>query len=341
MSIISTDVLVKTMLEAAIADLRKNPWLLDDVFGGLAADPLASLDYGFKEVEQAKKWFLNTNIFIFMQFRVDDPIFPCITIVHNSSAEMIERTSLGDNRLGGEIDPSFIRSVPQKVYSNFTPVAYDPVTGIVRLPANLDTEQMARGMFLVSQRSGHAYEIKKIKSDVQFVIATGVADDFTSVYIVPPTSLWNVERELSFLREVFQIGAHTQSDPNQNIWLHQILWYSLLRYKEAYLEGRGFELSTLSSGPMERNPKFESDIVFSRYITLSGQQQIDWIKYIAPKLQIVRGGLVIMDGPKTPPEYAAEIGKQSWVMEGDFEAEANQPEIDPLLGDIKLLGENE
>ena len=316
--IISSDILVKTMIEAAIVDLRKNPWLLDDVFGGLATDSLASDDYGYKEVDQAKKWFLNNNIFLFMQFRVDDPIFPCITVVHNSSTEMLDRASLGDARIGTEMDISSIRTTPTKVYNNFNPKNYNPATGTVELPKGRDTGQMAPGMFLICQKTGHAYEILAVTSDTQFAIAAGTVDNFTELYIVPPSSLWNVEHELTYVREVFQIGAHAQSDPVQNIWLHQLLWYIFLRYKEVYLEARGFEISTLSSGPMEKNQKFESDLVFSRYITLIGQVRYDWIKYVAPKLQVVTGELVIIDGPLTPPGYREDVDKQGWRMEADM-----------------------
>ena len=53
--IIATDILLKSMFEAAFNDLRKNPWILDDIFGGMALDPLSRVEYGYKEVEQAKK----------------------------------------------------------------------------------------------------------------------------------------------------------------------------------------------------------------------------------------------------------------------------------------------
>ena len=62
MGIVPSDLLVKSALEAALAHLRANQWLLDDVFGELATDSLSGLEYGWKDVDAAKRWFLNNNI---------------------------------------------------------------------------------------------------------------------------------------------------------------------------------------------------------------------------------------------------------------------------------------
>jgi hypothetical protein len=37
---------------------------------------------------------------------------------------------------------------------------------------------------------------------------------------------------------------------------------------------------------------------------------------MAPKLQDARGGIYIIDGPKTPDQYQQYL-KQGWAMEGD------------------------
>jgi hypothetical protein len=106
-----------------------------------------------------------------------------------------------------------------------------------------------------------------------------------------------------------------------------IVEYILLRYKEAYLEARGFELSTFSWAPIVQNPEFTAEMVFSRSCTLTGQVEKSWIKYIAPKLQDVRGGVVISDAPATPSAYIEETLGEGIITEGDTE--------------ITVLGEDE
>src|SRR5271157_9817 len=115
MAIIPTDLLIKTMLEAAVADLKKNLWLLDDVFAGLASDPLSSLEYGYKEVTKAIEWFKDNNFPVYLHNRIDNPTFPCITVVQASSSEMQDRASLGDEGGIEDFDPKDARRTPQYI----------------------------------------------------------------------------------------------------------------------------------------------------------------------------------------------------------------------------------
>lgn len=306
------------MVEGALTDLRKNNWILDDIFGELASDPMAKGDYGFKEVEKAKEWFLGNKIEVYLTNRIDTPRFPCFTIVKLSSREMTERASLSDEGLLGEVDPGGITKQVQKMYPTFTPKAYDRAKGFVTLPDGMTTNKMLSGQFLVSKKSGKAYVIGAVPTDVMFQISPNITDDFTEAYIAPPTSLWNLQKELTFLDESFAIGLHAESDLNQIIWLRQIAQYIFLRYKEAYLERRGFELSTFNVGSIDINPHFNGvELVYSCMMTMNGQVEANFVKYAAPKLQGVKGGIRIIDGPKTPEEYIAQAAKQGWKMEAD------------------------
>lgn len=323
MAIIATDILIKTMIEAAIVDLKKNAWILDDVFGGLVTDPLSNTEYGYKEVQKAKEWFLNNNINIYLHNRIDNPTFPCITIVQANSSEIIPRTALGDE---GRIEPFMPKgrvSQPQQVIPPFTPVAYAPTSnipeqGVVTLPENLNTDAVAPGQFLVSNVSGHAYAIIQVISSSAFTIKSGVVDDFTGAYVAPQSSVWNLQREESFLEETYAIGVHAASYPVNCIWLRQAVMYIMMRYKESYLESRGFELSTINSTGADENPHFSQEKIYSCVINLSGQIEMNWVKYIAPRLQQVTAKISIIDGPKTPPAYASETNNQGWNMVGDL-----------------------
>lgn len=50
-----SDVIIRTAIVAALADLRANPWLLDYVFASLPKDEMTMKDYGEKSVEKAKE----------------------------------------------------------------------------------------------------------------------------------------------------------------------------------------------------------------------------------------------------------------------------------------------
>jgi hypothetical protein len=318
MGILATDILVKTMIEAALADLRKNTWILSDIFSDLAADSLAKTDYGYKESASAIEWFLSNNIDVYLTNRVDTPRFPCLSVVRTSSREMQERTSLGDDGTVEDIDPQDITRQVQKQYETFTPIKYDKTKGNLTLPNGITTSVMLPGQFLVSKRSGKAYVINKVLTDAVFQITPNIDEDFTECYVAPPTKLWNLQKELTFLEESFAIGIHAQSDINQAIWLRQLTQYIFLRYKEAYLERRGFELSTFNVGSIDINPHFNNiEMVYSCMLSVTGQVEANFIKYAAPKLQGVRGGVKIIDGPRTPDEYQKYAQSQGWKMIAD------------------------
>lgn len=317
MGILATDILIKTMIEAAFADLRKNQWIIDDIYADLAADPFAKVEYGYKEVMQAKEWFLENNMDVYLTNRIDTPRFPCVTVVRLSSREMQERDAMGDEGSLEEIDPTEEGITPQSqvTYSSITPKAYNKAKGIVTMPDGQTTDNMLAGQFLVSKKNAKAYVISKVLSDKTFMIAPGTDEDFTEAYVIPPTNIWNLQKELTFLEESFAIGLHAQSDVNQAIWLRQLVQYIFLRYKEAYLERRGFELSTFTTGSIDVNPHFNgTEQVYSCMLTLSGQVEGNFIKYAAPKLQAAKGGIRIIDGPRTPEEYQALAQKQGWKM---------------------------
>lgn len=337
MAIIATDLIIKSMLEAALADYRANHWVLEDVFAGLADDPMAAPESGWKEVKAAIDWFLKTDIPVVTQHRIADaPKIPCISIAYKPSREMQERASLADDGIIEDYDvskPGRGTTAIIKITNNFTPDAYDRMTGEITMPKGFNTDLMSVGNYLIA-KNGNAYQIKSIAGGDKFSIEPNIADDFTDCYVSPKTSIWNAHRELTFIEESYSIGCHTQNDPATTIWLWQLVFYAFLRYKEAFLEGRGYELSSLSSSELMRNPEFQAENVFSKYIDISGQTQACWIKFIAPKFESVKGHIKIADSTGAVDiDYTygedSEDCPPAWSTGDDFD---ESDEV-PMLGD--------
>lgn len=333
MGAVPSEILIRTFFEASLADLRENNWILEDVFSALATDPISRITHGWKEVEEAVSWVKNNDIQIYEQFRIGDtPTLPCITIEKVASGEHLARTNLGDQGFITKQPPEDLRKQIRKVYENFSPKGYDYLTGTFILPSNLFTTNMAVGMFVVARRTGKAYEIKKILGSTSFSITPGIMnEDFSEVFIAPSSQLYNVHRELTYLNERFVIGIHTASRLVTNLWLSQVVQYIMVRYKEAYLEARGFELSTFQMGPVELNQEFSPEVVFSRTCSMTGDIPFDFIKFAAPQLDKVNGGIVIIDGPKTPDGFRVPVTKEGWFMEGDLPIDLDEDNI-PTLG---------
>lgn len=98
--IIQSDILLKSGIEAAIADIKANPWLLDFVFNGLNQDPLSANTQGQKEVDAAKTWLLNNDINVELAWNFNSPKVPSFSILLDSSVEA--ESTLGD--VNDEVD---------------------------------------------------------------------------------------------------------------------------------------------------------------------------------------------------------------------------------------------
>lgn len=336
MAVIAGEILIKTAIQAALNDLRQNSWILEDIFVGLASDPLSSTDYGWKYVHEACEWFKNTDIPVLDQFRVgDSPIIPCITVVKAPSSENLSRTNLADQGIIEQTPRVTLKQPMRKIYDNFTPSKYDPSTGIITFPKGLTTGNVYTGQFLIDNKSGKSYEIQQCLSETTFSILPHICADFTNGCIVPKSQMMNVHREVTYKKESYIIGIHVSSQIKQNIWLSQIINYCLLgRYKEVFLDERGFELSTMDEGQMTINEALKPEIVFSKYFTISGEICVDWIKFAADQIDGVSGGIWIKDAPASPTaEIKEQSIKQGWAPIGDKPISEDDLDDLPVLGD--------
>jgi len=318
MGILPTDILIKSAIDFALRHLRKNTWILDDIFGTLRDDPMVADEYGRKELQTAKEWFLSQEFPVLLQHRIsDDPPIPCISIAYKPSQEMGDRTSLADAHIQiDDFNPADANILQRRIIDEFTPLSYVKSTGVIKFPKKIDLSSVAVGQHIVSSVSGKVYTILKKAPNNCVIIDKNINDDFTDAYVSPMFPLWNLHKELTFLSESYSIGVHTNGQAATTIWLWQVVFYSLLRYKEAYLDDRGFELSNLSSSALERDSQFQGENIFSKYIEIQGVVQCDWVKFIAPKLEKVTAQVAV--GNQRSPDGLNGQCTPSWQMSEDW-----------------------
>ena len=300
-----SDVILRTALVAALADLRAHPDLLDYVFASLPEDELTRKSYGEKSVQSAKDWFLKTNIPVVMVPRVDEGKVPCITIKLVSSEE--SETTLGDVHYEPTQDTS--KDWPA-LAGPFQPVDYNPATGLMALP-DLDIV-VVTGQILVDN-TGRSHEILDVSEDgVQ--ILPGTVADFSKTWLKGQPPIFVTQLESVWYRENYQIGIHVSGEPVFLTWLHSIVVFALFRYKQSLMEARGFERSVFSSTDFDRNEGFEGEFVFSRYINIVGNVRQYWPKDTNYKLQSLQPIIRVADSGKLPsdtdPNDALWIGDQ-------------------------------
>lgn len=274
LGIFQSDVIVRTAIQAGLADIRANPDLLKYIFAGLPADGLTFSEYGDQQVKAAEEWFLSQEIPVFMNTRIDESKIPCITIGIQTSQE--QQATLGD--LHYETSEEAIVQGTTTYFGPLNPSNYAPATGILSLPSDFEGEIVA-GMAIQS-RSNKVYVITEVLDPWTLVIDKNINEDLVGIRVVSTYKKQVTLESLEF-KEVFEIGCHVIGEPIYLTYLHSILLFILLRYKEELLEARHLERTTVQSGPTLLNTSFPTtQPVFTRMITLQGFVRQYWPKFL-------------------------------------------------------------
>ena len=305
--IFQSDLILRSAFVEAIADLRAKPWLLDSVFASLRYDQLTNKLYGEKEVQRGIKWFQMTDIPIVLAETLKAETLPCISIEVTESSET-------NNTLA---DAHYITSQPAKeewppLTQLFTP-RYVPTTGVIILPDDISNSLVCTTGMLLMDHNGDKHPILTIIDRQHFTVDVGLIVDFNNSYIKSPYPRLVETLESATFREGYRIGCTCVGDPMNTRWLHSLTSFCLLHYRQDLLEARGLEVSSISSGPMVKDTRFEKENIFSRFISLTGMVRNYWPKRRLDKTLWMEGDLKF-----------SQPGNDSTVFVGD-------QTVDPLL----------
>lgn len=288
--IVATDLVVRAALLAGIADIRANPDLIDSAFASLTLDSLTKDQYGAKDIESAKKWFLSNDIKVLMDYRlpVNDPHFLSISLVDSTEVE----NTLGDiNAFAYEDYVDEWRPLVRA----FTPVTYSPSTGIFELPEDVGDDLIDNSTQMqIRTKRGHIYPVLESLDIYQIRLDEDINDDFCDCTIEAIYSKRIVPLESAGFRETVRIGVHAHGDPTFLTWGHALAVFILLRDREDFLEARGFERTKISSAPFSKNEAMGAENMWSRFITVSGFVRQNWPK--APEQRNLVNSIRYIDG---------------------------------------------
>jgi hypothetical protein len=281
MGIFQEDVIIAEAISQGLDDVRKHPWLIEDILSSFVKEPALQQKYGQKEIDNAKEWFLNNKIEVNMRFREDKDQFPCVTVAIGSSSEKEEMKHLGDLSPCVEtLMPNQIGKPIPYVVKPFVPTEYNPNTGLLTIPDTISLFGVAVGQILVNPDTGDGYVIQDILAD-GILLEPNLDINANRLGIVPKYQIYKARREHTFFQTTLSIGCHVHGDPHTLLWLHSIVLYTILRYRESLLEGRDFTQSSVSSSDLITNQNYDGpagDKVFSRFISLTGQVENSWLK---------------------------------------------------------------
>lgn len=298
-----SDVIIRMALVNGIKELRKNPKLLDYVFLSLPRDTLTAKDYGQKSLDKAKEWFLKTEIPVAMVPRIDEGKWPLITISLSDSQEF--ENTLGDVHYRPiELVTKDLNNEWPALTPKFNVTSYDQVTGAFTLPESItDNLIVVPGMYIIDD-AGAAHLILS-QGESYWCITANTKGSFKKAVIkgVRPNTV--VHMESATFKETYTIGVHVGGEPVYLTWLHSIIVFILLRYRESLLEARGFERSSFGSSDFTKNEQIDAELVFSRYVSLNGVVRHYWPKHIVPALN---GVVLDLDGSEVGSNQIVELG---------------------------------
>lgn len=325
MAIFQSDLSIKTAIELGMQDLRENIWLVDDILSDAVQNPYLREKYGQKQIDACKEWFLNNQIDVYMRGRNDRDKLPCITISLGASHEKTDMKHMADQSTEKTILlPNKIGKPIAYVVKPFAVGAYDASSGVVEADITMTgMDEVSEGMILVNPSNGKGYIIHGLTPDgIQLEPSLDI-DEGTKLGIVPQYQYYEARIEHTFFQESYTVGCHAHGDEQSALWLHSIVLYSLLRYREGLLEANGFAESVISSGDLQLDPHFASEggeRAFVRYISLTGQVENSWIKTPRRFIESVGikektgsgflGGIKILSNLETPD--IIDPSEESW-----------------------------
>lgn len=311
------DAVIKNAIELGLEDIRKNPWLIDDVLSFFVKDPyLASK--GEQEIANAKEWFSKNKIEVLLKYRVDKDQFPCVTISLGSSVEREDMKHLADLSPCVEtLMPNTIGKPIPYIVKPFTPEGFDELNSVLIVSESIDLSLVSKGMVLVNPETSTGYVISDIVAN-GIKIQSDEPPSGSQFGIIPQYRFYKARREHTFFQETYQIGCHVHGDPAPLLWLHAIVLYCVLRYREALLEGKNFSESKVSSTDMIADNSMggtAGDIIYSRFINLSGLVENSWLK--TPYRVIESVQLKQKDGIKTGIKIISNLDTPSFLDNED------------------------
>lgn len=299
--------------------MRKNIWLLDDVFSDFLEDEHLG-DYGAKEVARAKEWFINNRIEVLHKYRLDSQSYPCITITLGESPEVDSEATMADLSPDvQELTPEQISKPIPYIVKPFIPVSY--IDGVLTAPMDLDT--VSPGMLIVNPETGDAWVIEGVTGARTLKITDSPEINVQTVGVIPQYRVYRARRERAAFRETYQIGCHVHGDPTQLLWLWAITLYSILRYRESLLEAKGMKISSVKSTDMIKDTEFQEggENIYKRWIMITGLVENSWLKSPKRVIEIaqlkdadgVSTGIKIISNTEVPIEAVDPEKDDTWV----------------------------
>jgi hypothetical protein len=204
--------------------------------------------------------------------------FPAVTIELGSVDEKMDMRHLAD--LSTEAVTLYPNTINKPIAYLVRPTAgsYDPTTGTFTFASAVDLSTIVPGQVLVDPSTGNGYVIKSVKSATEIGLLLNLTLSAPTYAIIPQFQAYQARVGHAFMQENYSVTCHGM-DQQTTLWLHSIVMYLLLRYRQSLLEAQGGAESIIRSTKMYANEDYSDagQIIWSRSINLSLQTESQWI----------------------------------------------------------------
>lgn len=275
MGINLTDLIIEATIRDGIEFLRQNPDRLDDVFAPLLRT-YASKKYGQNEINKIKALIQAKNVAVVHSFHEAASKSPCYSIQLGAEGEAKDRAHLSDHEADVQTfitDESSLIRVPA-----FTPTASDPTSGKISVADGVDLSTAYPG-YIFKDADGAEYQILRgisnVTGDKYFFVAKGETPDISGPCIIKTFLDYTQHEEKGDTSQVnILIGCHSK-DALLTKYLYIILKF-IMKSRKRDLIKRGLVNSSFQGSDFTRDLKYEGDMVFTRFFTISGQVDDTW-----------------------------------------------------------------
>lgn len=314
MGIFQTDLIFFTAIQSALADIRKNLYLVDDMYACLLSDPLLYEKYGQKELEKLKNFIKNVNIEVSISHRIEQAKFPAIAIELGSGNEDVNKAALGDSFGASFVEPESLGGAydtPYIILGPVTPISYDATSKVITFDDNVDLSSIFPGQYVFDEINRKSYLIEEVDTRT-LKISAGVQPNLTNMTVRPTQSnnISVVKRSIWVWESVTLVYAST--DATELLYLHTLMIYILGRYKKTLFENRNFAVSTIGYGPVERlTLDSDPNIAWMRSISVRGRVEHSWIESTLPIIDGIAETVKIAD-MQSADAILDQVKNQNW-----------------------------
>jgi hypothetical protein len=275
MSFSFPDLIVESVLRDGFAVLKRNPDLIDKIFASLTSDFL-NTKYGDKELQRIKDQIIKKDWSFVHSFGMVEANLPCVSIQLGSENEAKEIAHLED--FEGEVteditDPDQLNALI--VVQNILPDSYDYQSGAILVPDAIDLSSIYINLVYVDAVGNEFFitgGINNTPGQKQFMVEAGSEVDISDVGYIKSSIDYiqyanrGVHSDVNLL-----LGVHTK-DALLTKYFYSLVKYFLIARKKSLIE-RNFICSSYQGSDFTRNLKYEADIVYTRFLTLTGKVQ--------------------------------------------------------------------